>query len=112
MKKLIVLVFFLILISFAKRVEADCICYGITWQGEFVYATSECLEDIDPCPNTNTTEEGSRHWQPIPQGEWPAGLTGLVCEQYTCSECGNIIYNCNDIRSSMRRSHVDTTEGC
>jgi hypothetical protein len=111
-KKLIVLVFFLILISFAKRVEADCICYGILWQGEFVYATSECLEDIDPCPNAAVSGESNWHWQSIPQGEWPAGLTDLVCIQHVCNECGNIIYDCDDIRPSMRRRYFDTAEGC
>jgi len=112
MRKLIVVGTLLLALGFSRKAAADCICYGINWQSDYEYATLECLQDTDPCQTPEVIGEDNRVWEIIPIGEWPSGLTELVCDQHTCSECGTAVYDCDNVRPSMRRRLVDTIEGC
>jgi hypothetical protein len=114
MRKLIVLGTLLLMTGLSRKATADCICYGINWQSNYEYATSWCLEDVDPCRHTPPMYHhlNEREWEPVPHGEWPAGLSELVCEELTCTACGELIYDCSDVRHSIRRRYIGSEEGC
>jgi hypothetical protein len=114
MRKLIVLSTFLLMLMLSRKASADCICYGRDWETGYEYATSWCLEDVDPCRNTPPMYHylNGGEWEPIPHGEWPAGLSELVCEELICSACGEVSYDCSDVRHSIRRRYVGPEDGC
>ena len=114
MRKLIVLGTLLLALGFSRKAAADCICYGINWQSDYEYATLWCIEDIDPCRRSPSADHyvNEREWEPIPHGGWPAGLSELVCEELICSACGEVSYDCSDVRHSIRRRYVGPEDGC
>ena len=114
MRKLTVVGTLLLALGFSRKAAADCICYGINWGTDYEYATSWCLEDVDPCRHTPPMYHylNEREWEPIPHGEWPAGLSELVCEEIICSICGELSYDCSDVRHSIRRRYVGPEDGC